>query len=343
MKTKPLVTFYVIACNQEHLVGEAVAGALAQTYSPLEVLLSDDCSDDNTYEVMCRLARDYKGPHIVTLRRNETRLGVGAHINAIVKAAKGEWIVASAGDDVSLPERTEVLYALWFEHGSTAGLIYTNITEVKEDGTLWYARDFRKEVPGGCPDALLCWNYHERLSGKFPPVHGAAFAYPKSTFDDLGPLWAGIVFEDDVLNRRAEIRGGILLCNRFLVRHRNHTHQITNTYSKHALVNAVPRRRMLDFSRARSAQQNSIELEMAIERGWVDPLAREKLRSLITLESKKYCLKFEVLWGSYCQRITLLIKNWNYLKHQLRLTECLFIVFPRQLYVTVLKLVAMAK
>ena len=343
MRAKPLITFYVIACNQENLVGEAVEAALAQTYSPLEVLLSDDCSDDATFQVMSKLAEKYQGPHIVTLRRNELRLGVGAHINRIIKAAKGEWIVASAGDDVSLPERTEVLYSLWVENGSTAGLIYSNMLEVLEDGSLWYERDFRTEVPDGQNCSFLAWNYEQRLEGRLPPVHGASFAYPRRTFDEFGPLWEGIVFEDDVLNRRAEMRGGVLLCSSFLVRHRNHRQQLTNTYSKSALLDAVSRRCVLDFSRAQSARQNSAELQIALDRGWIPQSVGEGLRSVIAIDLKKYGLKFDVLWGSYFQRIKTLIRNWQFLKRELRLTQVVFVICPRKLYLGVLRMSALTR
>ena len=40
----PLVTFALFAYNQERYVREAVEGAFAQTYQPLEIILSDDCS-----------------------------------------------------------------------------------------------------------------------------------------------------------------------------------------------------------------------------------------------------------------------------------------------------------
>ncbi|MEW6406693.1 MAG: glycosyltransferase family A protein [Chloroflexota bacterium] len=96
-----MINFYIIAYNQERFVAEAVAGALAQTYSPLEVVLSDECSDDRTFAIMQDMARAFKGPHKIVLNRNEKHLGVGAHINRILELCTGDWIVASAGDDVS--------------------------------------------------------------------------------------------------------------------------------------------------------------------------------------------------------------------------------------------------
>ena len=58
---RPLVTFYVIAYNQSRFVREAVESALAQTYSPLEILLSDDCSHG-------RHLRDHPGDGEASIR-----------------------------------------------------------------------------------------------------------------------------------------------------------------------------------------------------------------------------------------------------------------------------------
>ncbi len=41
---RPLVTFALFAYNQEQYIREAVEGAFSQTYEPLEIILSDDCS-----------------------------------------------------------------------------------------------------------------------------------------------------------------------------------------------------------------------------------------------------------------------------------------------------------
>jgi glycosyltransferase involved in cell wall biosynthesis len=91
------------------------------------VILSDDSSDDHTFAIMQELVRDYGGPHKVILNRNEKRLGVGANINNVLQFCSGDWIIASAGDDVSLPERTLRLRSHWEADGGRAGLIYSNL------------------------------------------------------------------------------------------------------------------------------------------------------------------------------------------------------------------------
>src|SRR5215470_18905066 len=100
---KPLVTFYVMAYNQARFIREAVEGALAQTYSPLEIVLSDDCSWDGTFEVMRDAVKGYSGPHTVILNRNPRNLGLSEHVNRIIELARGDLIIAADGDDVSSP------------------------------------------------------------------------------------------------------------------------------------------------------------------------------------------------------------------------------------------------
>ena len=65
----PLVTIFVAAYNQQDYIAEAIQGAFAQTYSPLEVILSDDGSHDDTFEIMKAMAADYRGPHTVIVNR----------------------------------------------------------------------------------------------------------------------------------------------------------------------------------------------------------------------------------------------------------------------------------
>ena len=107
VKEKPLLTFAVAAMNQERFIREAVEAAFAQTYSPLEIILSDDCSQDKTFEIMCEMAKAYRGPHRIVLNRNPRCRCIGGHINRIMEVSQGELILAAAGDDISLPQRAQ--------------------------------------------------------------------------------------------------------------------------------------------------------------------------------------------------------------------------------------------
>jgi len=106
---RPLVTFAVFAYNQEKYIREAVEGAFAQTYSPLEIILSDDCSSDRTFEIMDEMAMRYCGPHLVKVRRGQTNLGTLGHVLTVSRQSRGKLIVVAAGDDISIPGRTSLL------------------------------------------------------------------------------------------------------------------------------------------------------------------------------------------------------------------------------------------
>ena len=105
MADRPLVTLFVLAYRQEGFVRAAIEGAFAQTWSPLEIILSDDASPDGTFRVMQEMAAAYSGPHRLVLNRNEKNLGLTAHVSRVMALATGGFVVQNAGDDVSHPER----------------------------------------------------------------------------------------------------------------------------------------------------------------------------------------------------------------------------------------------
>ena len=115
---RPLVSFTIKAYDQESLIAEAVAGAFAQTWSPLEIILSDDGSPDGTFRVMQQLAAAYPGPHRVVLNRNPKNLGIAGHMNRLARLVSARLWVDSAGDDISEPQRVARLVAAWQSGGA---------------------------------------------------------------------------------------------------------------------------------------------------------------------------------------------------------------------------------
>ncbi|RYZ44719.1 MAG: glycosyltransferase family 2 protein, partial [Sphingobacteriales bacterium] len=93
MSEQPLlVTFALVAYKQEQFIAEAVRGALSQTYSPLEIIISDDCSPDRTFEIIQQEAASYTGPHTIRLNRNERNIGLSAHINQVMTMITGQLV-----------------------------------------------------------------------------------------------------------------------------------------------------------------------------------------------------------------------------------------------------------
>lgn len=114
----PLVTFAIFTFNQEKFVREAIQAAFAQTYEPMEIILSDDCSSDQTLEILQTMAREYRGTKHVIARQTKSNCGTLLHVAEVAKLARGELLVLAAGDDVSKPQRTSTLVEAWQDSGA---------------------------------------------------------------------------------------------------------------------------------------------------------------------------------------------------------------------------------
>jgi len=123
MPSNPLITFILFSYNQESFIRESVHAALKQTYSPLEIILSDDCSMDDTFTIMEEMAAAYRGPHKIVINQNQENLGIVPHLNKLfMEFAHGELVVLAAGDDVSYSFRTESLVEAWLKNGKPSGV-----------------------------------------------------------------------------------------------------------------------------------------------------------------------------------------------------------------------------
>ena len=94
------------AYNVSGIIGRAIRSAAAQTFPPLEILVIDDCSTDNTVEVVKALARDIPSLRLLSTRANG---GPSAARNVGLRAAKGDWIALLDADDAWKPGRLERL------------------------------------------------------------------------------------------------------------------------------------------------------------------------------------------------------------------------------------------
>ncbi len=100
----PLVSVAVITYNSSKYVLETLESIKAQTYQNIELIVSDDCSTDNTIQICKEWIEKNKArfvrTQIVTIEKNT---GVSANCNRAEDACKGEWVKLIAGDDLLLP------------------------------------------------------------------------------------------------------------------------------------------------------------------------------------------------------------------------------------------------
>lgn len=279
VKERPLVTFFVCAYQQERFIREAVEGAFAQTYSPLEIILSDDCSSDRTFAIMQEMAAAYRGPHQIILNRNEKNLGIGGHINRIFELSHGELLVASAGDDVSLPERTEILVGSWIQGGRPLASVFSNAIEIDEFGLARRDRVFRKSQDVGMAMVSLVTNTGDWRLEVLPLTSGSMFLnnwvlgatqmFHRAAFVVFGGLGEGVIQEDRVIPFRLMLMGGtVVYVDQPLVKYRRH---LGNAYPDNP-----PEKLRQDFHLRRLKQ------EIALEKSRISDLQVARQRQMIS-------------------------------------------------------------
>ena len=104
-----LVSIGMPVFNGARFLNEAVAALLAQDYSPLELIISDNASTDAT-ESLCRawVAKDSRVKYL----RQPARLDVATNFNATLAAARGEFFMWAADDDLWEPAFIRTLVQL---------------------------------------------------------------------------------------------------------------------------------------------------------------------------------------------------------------------------------------
>ena len=197
--------------QQQHTIQAAIAGALAQSYSPLEILISDDASTDGTYAAMQSAVAGYAGPHRVLLYHNPVNLGIGAHLSRLVSLSSGELLFVAAGDDVSVPARCETVVQAWLASHRKLDLIATALLDIDEDGRAGAVIT---------PTDLAAYRGAADWLARPPFVVGAAQAWTRRLFDRFGPLATGVVAEDLIMVLRAIMSGGAMTLPEPLVRYR---------------------------------------------------------------------------------------------------------------------------
>lgn len=102
---QPLVSVPVVTYNSSKTVIETLESVKAQTYSNLELIVSDDCSTDNTVELCRKWIEQNKSRFVRTeLLTVDENTGVAGNNNRAAKACRGEWVKSIAGDDAFMPD-----------------------------------------------------------------------------------------------------------------------------------------------------------------------------------------------------------------------------------------------
>jgi len=179
---RPLVSTIIPVYNRPIMLREAVESVLAQTYRPIEILIVDDGSTDDTPHVIADLAAQH--PEVRALRRDNGGAGLARETGRL--EARGDFIQYLDSDDLLLPRKFE---------------IQVNALEKHPECGVAYGMTSYRDASGR--DIECTWKTANQIQPKiFPSFLVSRWwdtpspLYRKSVCDVAGP-WTSLRLEED--------------------------------------------------------------------------------------------------------------------------------------------------
>jgi glycosyltransferase involved in cell wall biosynthesis len=177
-----LVTTIIPVYNRAPMLREAVASVLAQTYRPIEILIIDDGSTDDTAHASDELAAQHSEIGVI----HQENRGVGPAREAGRLAARGEFIQHLDSDDILYPRKFEVQVAGLRAHPD-CGVSYGWTRRRNTDGTL-------QEQPDRSTRQRFDTMFPEMLRARI--WHTVTPLYRRTLIDRAG-AWLPLINEED--------------------------------------------------------------------------------------------------------------------------------------------------
>ena len=122
-----LVSIIMPSYNTGRFIKETIESVLAQSYSAWELIIVDDCSTDDTDDVVNQYLVDERIRYI----KNDTNCGAAVSRNRALREAKGKWIAFLDSDD--LWETDKLQKQILFMKNNGYHFSYTNYVEIDEE------------------------------------------------------------------------------------------------------------------------------------------------------------------------------------------------------------------
>jgi glycosyltransferase involved in cell wall biosynthesis len=140
------VSVVITSYNQRDYLIEAIESVINQTISPHEIIVADDCSTDESTE----LIRDYVAHHPGLIKGvfQKKNVGIPKNRNTALHQVTGKWVAILDGDDRFLPCKLEKeMEAL--QNYPTARCVYSNVAFIDNKGQFMGKVRDREEQPSG--------------------------------------------------------------------------------------------------------------------------------------------------------------------------------------------------
>ncbi|UOE85839.1 glycosyltransferase [Vibrio splendidus] len=215
----PLVSVILLCYMQQDYVKEAVQSLLNQDYENIEYIFSDDCSSDETFNIISNEVESDEYKNRVFLNKNKTNLGLVPHFNYVLSLTKGDIIVVAAGDDISLPDRVTKTVSILNRKDISFVSFNDEVIDTKGK-TLSVGQRVQ------CDD-LRTLDISDYLSGINPGFSGASRGFKREVYDVFGDLNVDCPTEDTPYILRGLLLGNGAVSPDIAIKYRRHNSNLS--------------------------------------------------------------------------------------------------------------------
>lgn len=126
----PKISVIMGVYNDEKFLSRSIESILSQTFCDFEFIICDDCSKDNSLEII--KAYQKKDSRIVLIENN-SNMGLASSLNRCIEISKGEYIARMDSDDIALKERFVKQFD-YLEENSNVAVVGTQAYYINELG-----------------------------------------------------------------------------------------------------------------------------------------------------------------------------------------------------------------
>lgn len=229
---QPLISVIVCTYNGVLFLEEQIQSIIAQTYSNIEIIISDDASKDNT----CEIIEKYRTNALITINLNKENIGLQKNIGLSASLCKGEYIAFSDQDDIWMPQKIEKLYDAIGNHS----LVYSDSKLID---------DFGNDLHKNLSDFRHFQNiYNAKGFGIYNAVSGHTMLATKELLLSALPIPAGY-YHDWWIAIQAANSNGIQFLNEKLTLYRQHDNNLTENIIEKELGSRPYYKRYEEYSR----------------------------------------------------------------------------------------------
>lgn len=230
------VSIVLSTYNGSEYIVEQLDSLRCQSYQADEVLISDDCSTDNTAEIIEAYIKEYNLAHWKFVRNNQNN-GWRKNFMELLKSATGDILFTCDQDDVWLSDKIEVMKNA-MEQNPNINVLVSKYLEFFEDGSTRimpknrYPQDINKQI--------LVKNFTAI------PFPGCTYCIKKEFAIVAQKYWQDDFPHDSILWRLAMFSDGLYIMDKVLIKMRKHN-KSTFTQESKSSKNKVIKRNSLDY------------------------------------------------------------------------------------------------